>query len=47
MTVVAAGLTKARAEDLLDWLEANGRQPAELSFEGGACTVRVRRLPPA
>ena len=29
------GLTRAEAEDLLDWLEANGYPPAELSFTDG------------
>jgi CheY-like chemotaxis protein len=29
------GLTSAEAEDLLDWLEANGYPPAELSFTDG------------
>jgi two-component system response regulator MprA len=29
------GLTGAEAEDLLDWLAANGYPPAELAFTGG------------
>ena len=29
------GLTHAEAEDLLDWLEANGYPPAELSYTDG------------
>ena len=31
---VRAGLTKSQAEDLLDWLEANGRN-GKLSFVSG------------
>jgi CheY-like chemotaxis protein len=30
-----AGLTKAQAEDWLDWLEANGYPPAHLSYQEG------------
>ena len=29
-----SGLTKAEAEELLDWLERNGRASCELSYEG-------------
>ena len=29
---LVAGLTKGEAEDLLDWLEANGYQQRELSY---------------
>lgn len=42
----ASGLTLSRAEDLLDWLEANDFPPAALAFEGGICTVTVPSLPP-
>jgi len=31
----ASCLTKAQAEDVLDWLEANGRSPAHLSHVAG------------
>jgi CheY-like chemotaxis protein len=34
-TQLAAGLTKAQAEDLLDWLQATGRGPGEVSYEDG------------
>ena len=40
-----SGLSKAETEQLLDWLEANGYPPVEVSFEGDALTVRSRRLP--
>jgi hypothetical protein len=29
------GLTRAEAENLLDWLEANGRRQPELGYEEG------------
>jgi CheY-like chemotaxis protein len=39
------GLTHAEAEDLLDWLEANGYPPAKLSFtEGMGFAVRCPGL---
>ena len=39
------GLTHAEAEDLLDWLEANGYPPAQLSFtEGVGFAVRCPGL---
>lgn len=33
-------LTKHEAEQLLDWLEANGRQGVELRSDGASYTVR-------
>lgn len=44
-TVVRSGLTKAQAEDLLDWLEANGRLPAEVWCHGRAWAVRYEVRP--
>ena len=44
-----SGLTKAEAEDLLDWLEANGYAPAELSLREDGFAVRcpgLRESPP-
>ncbi len=38
-SVVAPGLTMTRAEDLLDWLEANGFPPAHFALDGSVCTV--------
>jgi CheY-like chemotaxis protein len=49
IAVVAAvrgwsGLSKAEAEELLDWLETHGEGPAELAYEnGGGFSVRLRR----
>jgi hypothetical protein len=38
-----SGLTKIEAEDLLDWLEANGHGPAQVSYqESAGFTVRYR-----
>jgi hypothetical protein len=34
------GLNKSQAEDLLDWLEANGYGPAELTYAPDGFTVR-------
>jgi hypothetical protein len=31
---------------LLDWLEANGFPPAEVTLDDSACSVTVRGLPP-
>jgi hypothetical protein len=40
---VQRGLTKAEAEQLLDWLEANGHGPAQVSYQDGqGFTVRYR-----
>jgi hypothetical protein len=37
------GLNKTQAEDLLDWLEANGRRKCEVSFkQQTGFTVRLR-----
>jgi DNA-binding response OmpR family regulator len=44
-----SGLTKAEAEDLLDWLEANGYPPAELSLREDGFAARcpgLRESPP-
>jgi len=46
-SAVASGLTAARAEDLLDWLEANGFPAAEVTLKDCARSVTVRYLPPA
>jgi hypothetical protein len=41
---VASGLTQREAEELLDWLEANGYARREVSFDPGpGVTVRWRR----
>lgn len=44
-SAAAPGLSLSRAEDLLDWLEANDFPPAAVAFEGGICTVTVSGLP--
>ena len=41
---VISGLNKAQAEELLDWLQGNGRNDCELIYEpGSGYTVRARR----
>jgi hypothetical protein len=40
-----SGLTLRQAEDLLDWLEANGCTGAEFAIEGTGCTVRWLETP--
>jgi CheY-like chemotaxis protein len=42
------GLTKAAAEELLDWLEAHGYPPAEVALdEAGGFSVRLAEAPAA
>jgi hypothetical protein len=43
--VVRCGLTKAEAEDLLDWLENNGLGPAELWYQHAGWAVRFEAPP--
>ena len=38
--IVRCGLTRSEAEDLLDWLEANGLGPAELWYQHAGWAVR-------